>query len=300
MTRFQEKKYTYIYKEIKKNINALTINLDVKGHNTQLFLEYEKQIHALQQHLDALNQKLQSVGTGSSPTLSLFDEFKQQVTSSVKSIDQLNEAIGDANLNVKSFYKRLASIPTGDLQSLEQLLTQLKTEIETINFNQFKLNGIQETQQNLQALEANLYNIYELNKAYANNTNFEQLTYQISDLNTQINNIQFGEGIQIAGISEIPSQLESINQAIAEFGKNTKEASQSSTSLLDFGVNMFELSKTAKEAYGDIRGAGTGIAAIGKGLLSTFGPGLALTGIDFVFGKIIESSEKAKQKKQQN
>ncbi len=218
------------------------------------------------------------------------------MTSSVKSIDQLNEAIGDANLNVKSFYKRLASIPTGDLQSLEQLLTQLKTEIETINFNQFKLNGIQETQQNLQALEANLYNIYELNKAYANNTNFEQLTYQISDLNTQINNIQFGEGIQIAGISEIPSQLESINQAIAEFGKNTKEASQSSTSLLDFGVNMFELSKTAKEAYGDIRGAGTGIAAIGKGLLSTFGPGLALTGIDFVFGKIIESSEKAKQK----
>ncbi|WP_107924848.1 peptidoglycan DD-metalloendopeptidase family protein [Lysinibacillus parviboronicapiens] len=286
--------HTYIKR--LKNINALTINLDVKGHNTQLFLEYEKQIHALQQHLDALNQKLQSVGTGSSPTLSLFDEFKQQVTSSVKSIDQLNEAIGDANLNVKSFYKRLASIPTGDLQSLEQLLTQLKTEIETINFNQFKLNGIQETQQNLQALEANLYNIYELNKAYANNTNFEQLTYQISDLNTQINNIQFGEGIQIAGISEIPSQLESINQAIAEFGKNTKEASQSSTSLLDFGVNMFELSKTAKEAYGDIRGAGTGIAAIGKGLLSTFGPGLALTGIDFVFGKIIESSEKAKQK----
>ncbi|MET4561033.1 murein DD-endopeptidase MepM/ murein hydrolase activator NlpD [Lysinibacillus parviboronicapiens] len=286
--------HTYIKR--LKNIDALTINLDVKGHNTQLFLEYEKQIHALQQHLDALNQKLQNVGTGSSPPLSLFDDFKQQVTTSVKSIDQLNEAIGDANLNVKSFYKRLASIPSGDLQSLEQLLTQLKTEIETINFNQFKLNGIQETQQNLQALEANLYNIYELNKAYANNNNFEQLTYQISDLNTQINNIQFGEGLTIAGISDIPSQLESINQAIVEFSKNTKEASQSSTSLLDFGVNMFELSKTAKEAYGDIRGAGTSIAAIGKGLLSTFGPGLALAGIDFVFGKIIESSEKAKQK----
>ncbi len=282
--------HTYIKR--LKNIDALTINLDVKGHNTQLFMEYEKQIHALQQHLDALNQKLQNVGTGSSPPLSLFDEFKQQVTTSVKSIDQLNEAIGDANLNVKSFYKRLASIPSGDLQSLEQLLTQLKTEIETINFNQFKLNGIQETQQNLQALEANLYNIYELNKAYANNTNFEQLTYQISDLNTQINNIQFGEGLQIAGISEIPSQLESINQAIAEFGKNTKEASQSSTNFIDETMRAMALSSSIKSTSEDIIGA----PLVGKGLRAANIIGFATIAGEFLINKIIESSEEAKKK----
>ncbi|MGN4125828.1 peptidoglycan DD-metalloendopeptidase family protein [Lysinibacillus sphaericus] len=306
--------HTYIKR--LKNINALTINLDVKGHNTQLFLEYEKQIHALQQHLDALNQKLQNVGTGSSPTLSLFDEFKQQVTTSVKSIDQLNEAIGDANLNVKSFYKRLASIPSGDLQSLEQLLTQLKTEIETINFNQFKLNGIQETQQNLQALEANLYNIYELNKAYANNTNFEQLTYQISDLNTQINNIQFGEGIQIAGISEIPSQLESINQAIAEFVANTTLAAQNSTNFLtpfiDGAVRAIELTSliktnareinpprtndTTSAGTSEIVSAGTSLSAIGKGLLSTTGIGAGLVLLEFGLNKLHESQANAKQK----
>ena len=98
------------------------------------------------------------------PSPSIFDEFKQQVTHSVKSIDTLNKTFGALKINVNAFYKQLAKVPTGDLHSLEKLLTQLKTEMQTVNTNEFKLNGIQETQQNLQALEANLNNIYELQK----------------------------------------------------------------------------------------------------------------------------------------
>lgn len=280
---------TYI-KRIK-NITDLTINLDIKGHNTQIFIEYEKQIKALEQHLEALNQKLKSVGTGTSPTFSLFNEFKQQVTSSVKFIDQLNEAIGDVNLNVKSFYKRLAKVPDGDLKSLEQLLQQIKTEMETVTNHQFVLNGIQETQQSLQELETSLYNFYTLNSAYANNTNFEQLTYQISELNSQINNIQLGEGLNIAGISDIPSQLEKINQGIVEFGENTKEASQSSTSLLNEAKKALELSSLIKSTSEGI----TGAPIVGRALRAVNVIGFATVAVELLVNKIMESSEKAKQ-----
>lgn len=276
-----------------KNINTLTINFDVKGFNTTLFMEYEQQINALQQHLDTLNVQLQNVGAGSSPTLSQFNEFKQQITTTVKSIDKLNEAIDDSNVIVKSFYKRLANIPTGDLQSLEQLLKQLKREVEKVNSNQIQLNGLQETQQSLQNLETTLSNFYALYNAYANNTDFEQLASQISDLNTQINDIQFGEGFNIAGISEISSQLENINQGIMEFSKNTKEASQSSTSLGDTFLKAIDITSTLEDTF---EHTGSGVAAFGKTLLSATGIGLGFMAVDFVIGKISESIAKAKQK----
>ncbi|MGE7916528.1 peptidoglycan DD-metalloendopeptidase family protein [Lysinibacillus xylanilyticus] len=232
------KKNINTYIQRLKNIPNLTINLDVKGHNTQIFIEYEKQIKALERQLEAFNQKIKNIGSGASPTLSFFDEFKQQVTHSVKSIDALNKNFGDLKINVNAFYKQLAKVPTGDLHSLEKLLTQLKTEMETVNIHQFKLNGIQETQQNLQALEANLNNIYELQKAYADTADFEQLISQIAELNTQITNIQLGEGLNIAGISEISNQLEKINQDIIAFGNNTNVAAQNSTNYLTTFIDL--------------------------------------------------------------
>ncbi|MFJ7648597.1 peptidoglycan DD-metalloendopeptidase family protein [Lysinibacillus sp. NPDC097279] len=287
------KKNINTYIKRLKNINTLTINFDVKGFNTTLFIEYEQQMNALQQHLDTLNVQLQNVGAGSSPTLSQFNEFKQQITTTVKSIDKLNEAIDDSKVNVKSFYKRLASIPTGDLQSLEQLLKQLKIEVEKVNSNQIQLNGLQETQQSLQNLETTLSNFYALYHAYANNTDFEQLSSQISDLNTQINDIQFGEGFNIAGLSEISSQLENINQGIMGFSKNTKEASQSSTSLGDTFLKAIDTTSTLKEIFENTeRSVGT----FGKTLLSATGIGLGFMAVDFVIGKISESIAKAKQK----
>lgn len=232
------KKNINTYIQRLKNISNLTINLDVKGHNTQIFIEYEKQIKALERQLEAFNQKLKNIGSGASPPLSFFDEFKQQVTHSVKSIDALNKNFGDLKINVKAFYKQLAKVPTGDLHSLEKLLTQLKKEMETVNTNEFKLNGIQETQQNLQALEANLNNIYELQKAHADTADFEQLISQIAELNTQITNIQLGEGLNIAGISEISNQLEKINQDIIAFGNNTNVAAQNSTNHLTTFIDL--------------------------------------------------------------
>ncbi|MFJ6207292.1 peptidoglycan DD-metalloendopeptidase family protein [Lysinibacillus sp. NPDC092081] len=251
------KKNINTYIKQLKNIPNLTINLDVKGHNTQIFIEYEKQIIALERQLEAFNQKLKNIGNGASPTLAFFDEFKQQVTHSVKSIDTLNKNFGDLKINVNAFYKQLAKVPTGDLQSLEKLLTQLKTEMQTVNTNEFKLNGIQETQQNLQALEANLNNIYELQKAYADTTTFEQLTSQIAELNTQITNIQLDGGLNIAGISDIPNQLEKINQGIIEFGKNTNVAAQDSTnfltSFIDGAKRAFELTEFIKKKTAEIK-----------------------------------------------
>ena len=233
---------TYLKK--LKNIPNLTINLDVKGPNAQIFNEYGKQIKALEQQLEAFNVKLQNVGTESSAPLSIFKDFKQQITDSLKSIDTLNETFDDLNINVKDAYKQLARIPTGDLQSLNNLVSQLKVEMETITTNHFKLYGIQETQQNLQALESNLYNIYELQKAYANTTNFEQLASQITDLNTQLTNIQLGEGLNIAGISDISNQIDKMNQSIVTFGKNTAEAAQSSTSFASSIMNGIGLAST--------------------------------------------------------
>ncbi len=287
------KKNINTYIKRLKNINTLTINFDVKGFNTTLFMEYEQQMNALQQHLDTLNVQLQNVGAGSSPTLSQFNEFKQQITTTVKSIDKLNDAIDDSNVNVKSFYKRLASIPTGDLQSLEQLLKQLKIEVEKVNSNQIQLNGLQETQQSLQNLETTLSNFYALYHAYASHTDFEQLSSQISDLNTQINDIQFGEGFNIAGLSEISSQLENINQGIMGFSKNTKEASQSSTSLGDTFLKAIDTTSTLKGIFENTERS---VAAFGKTLLSATGIGLGFMAVDFVIGKISESIAKAKQK----
>ncbi len=287
------KKNINTYIERLKNINTFTVNLDVKGFNTNPFMEYEQQIIALQQQLNTLNSQIQNIGSESSPTLSQFEEFKQQITTSVNSIAKFNEAVDDSNINVKQFYKHLANIPTGDLQSLEQLVKQLKNEVEKVSFNHFQLNGVQETQQSLQNLETTLSNFYALYNGYANNTDFEQLTAQITDLNSQITDIQFGEGFNIAGISEISSQLEKINQGIIGFNKNTIETAQNSTSLTDTLVGAIETTTTLKETFST---AGTTVATFGRSLLSATGIGLYFMAVDFVIGKISESIAKAKQK----
>lgn len=321
------KKNITTYIKNLKSIPNLTINLEVKGQNTQIFNEYAKQIKALEQQLEAFNLKLKSVGSVTSPSLSFFDDFKQQVTRSVKSVDTLNKAFGDVKINVNSFYKQLAKVPTGDLQSLEKFVSQLKSEIEKVATNQFKLVGVQETQQNLQALETNLYNIYELQKAYADTTSFEQLISQITELNTQITNIQLGEGINIAGISEIPSQLEKINQGIIEFGNNTKTTAQNSTnfltSFIDGATRAFEITELVKNKTAEINPPKTaeknsekasakidaetpsnkvgGIAAvgslasIGRGLLASTGVGAALVVAEWGINKLQEHSAKIKQ-----
>ena len=281
---------TYLKK--LKNIPNLTINLDVKGSNTQLFNEYGKQIKALEQQLEAFHLKLQNVGTESSAPLSIFKDFKQEITDSLKTIDTLNEMFDDVNINVKEISKQFAKIPTGDLQSLQNIVSQLKVEMETISTSQFKLYGIQEAQQNLQALESNLYNIYELQKAYANTTDFEQLASQITDLNTQLSNIQLGDGLNIAGITGISNQIEKMSQSIVTFGKNTAEAAQSSTTLASSFMNGINLASTLKTLSEDYLGTAiTGRALVGFNLV---GVGLSVGG--FVIDTIMKEREKTKQK----
>ncbi|MCK1987281.1 peptidoglycan DD-metalloendopeptidase family protein [Lysinibacillus fusiformis] len=283
---------TYLKK--LKNIPNLSINLDVTGSNTHIFNEYGKQIKALEQQLEAFHLKLQNVGTESSASLSIFENFKQGITDSLKSIDTLNEMFDDVHINVKEISKQLAKIPTGDLQSLQNLASQLKVEMETISTSQFKLYGIQEAQQNLQALESNLYNIYELQKAYANTTDFEHLASQITDLNTQLTNIQLGEGLNIAGISDISNQIEKMSQSIVTFGKNTAEAAQSSTSLASSIMDGIGLASTLKTLGEDYLGTGTALA--GRALLGFNLVGIGLSAGGFVIDKIIEGREKTKQK----
>ncbi len=283
---------TYLKK--LKNIPNLTINLDVTGSNTQIFNEYGKQIKALEQQLEAFHLKLQNMGTESSAPLLIFESFKQGITDSLKSIDTLNEMFDDVHINVKEISKQLAKIPTGDLQSLQNLASQLKVEMETISTSQFKLYGIQEAQQNLQALESNLYNIYELQKAYANTTDFEHLASQITDLNTQLTNIQLGEGLNIAGISDISNQIDKMSQSIVTFGKNTAEAAQSSTSLASIIMDGIGLASTLKTLGEDYLGTGTALA--GRALLGFNLVGIGLSAGGLIIDKIIEDREKTKQK----
>ncbi|SCY65178.1 peptidoglycan DD-metalloendopeptidase family protein [Lysinibacillus fusiformis] len=279
---------TYLKK--LKNIPNLSINLDVTGLNTQIFNEYGKQIKALEQQLEAFHLKLQNVGTESSAPLSIFEDFKQGITNSLKSIDTLNEIFDDVHINVKEISKQLAKIPTGDLQSLQNLASQLKVEMETISTNQFKLYGIQEAQQNLQALESNLYNIYELQKAYANTTDFDQLASQITDLNTQLTNIQLGEGLNIAGISDISNQIDKMSQSIVAFGKNTAEAGLSSTAFASAIMDGIGLASTFKTLGEDILGTGTAFA--GRALFGLNAIGIAISAGGLIIGKILEERKK--------
>ncbi|WP_338653347.1 peptidoglycan DD-metalloendopeptidase family protein [Lysinibacillus sp. Y5S-8] len=279
---------TYIKK--LKNIPNLTINLDVKGHNTQMFIEYGKQIKALEQQLEAFTLKLQNVGTETAAPLSIFKDFKQQISDSIKSIDTLNDTFDELKINVSAFYKQLSKIPTGDLHSLKNFVTQMKVDMETIATNQFKIYGIEETQQNLQALESNLYNIYELQKSYANTTDFEQLASQITDLNTQLSNMQLGEGLNIAGISDISSQLEKMNQSIVTFGKNTAEAGLSSTAFASAIMDGIGLASTFKTLGEDILGTGTAFA--GRALFGLNAIGIAISAGGLIIGKILEERKK--------
>ncbi|WP_421926258.1 peptidoglycan DD-metalloendopeptidase family protein [Lysinibacillus capsici] len=279
---------TYIKK--LKNIPNLTINLDVKGHNTQMFIEYGKQIKALEQQLEAFTLKLQNVGTETAAPLSIFKDFKQQISDSIKSLDTLNDTFDELKINVSAFYKQLSKIPTGDLHSLKNFVTQMKLDMETIATNQFKIYGIEETQQNLQALESNLYNIYELQKAYANTAGFEQLASQITDLNTQLSNMQLGEGLNIAGISDISSQLEKMNQSIVAFGKNTAEAGLSSTAFASAIMDGIGLASTFKTLGEDILGTGTAFA--GRALFGLNAIGIAISAGGLIIGKILEERKK--------
>ncbi|MGG2107749.1 peptidoglycan DD-metalloendopeptidase family protein [Lysinibacillus pakistanensis] len=285
------KKNIQTYIKRLKNIPAIKMNLDVKGPNTQILIEFEKQLQALEQQLQSVNQKYQEIGSGSPPSLSFFDELKKQITHSVKSINTLSQAFGDANINVSKFYKQLAKTPAGDLRTLENIVSKLKTEVETISFNHIQFGGIQETLANLQALESNLYSIYELNKAYADTADFEQLTSQITDLNTQLSNIQLGEGLNIAGLSDIPQQLEKINKGIEAFGKNTAAAAQSSTSFTSSIMNGLGHASTLKTVAEDI----TGASFSSKQLLRFNLAGVAFGIGEFAYSKFKEHKEKIKQ-----
>ncbi|WP_341302242.1 peptidoglycan DD-metalloendopeptidase family protein [Lysinibacillus sp. FSL H8-0500] len=248
------KKNIHTYLKQLKNIPSLTINLDVKGYNSQLFIDYGKQIQALEQQLDTLNGKLQNIGAEASAPLSIFENVKQQITDSIKSIDTLNKTFKDAKINVNSFYKQLTKVPTNDLQALKKLVSQLKAEIETATIDQFKLNGIQKAQQDLQTFETNLSSIYELQTSYIDTSSFEQLTAQITDLNNQLSDIQLGEGLNIADISNVSAQIEKMNQDIIEFGQNTGQAAQSSASLGSSIMDSLALTSTLKTIGEDISG----------------------------------------------
>lgn len=252
MRKSQKNIHTYL-KQLK-NIPSLTINLDVKGYNSQLFIDYGKQIQALEQQLDTLNGKLQNIGAEASAPLSIFENVKQQITDSIKSIDTLNKTFKDAKINVNSFYKQLTKVPTNDLQALKKLVSQLKAEIETATIDQFKLNGIQKAQQDLQTFETNLSSIYELQTSYIDTSSFEQLTAQITDLNNQLSDIQLGEGLNIADISNVSAQIEKMNQDIIEFGQNTGQAAQSSASLGSSIMDSLALTSTLKTIGEDISG----------------------------------------------
>lgn len=287
------KKNIQTYIKRLKNIPAIKMSLDVKGTNTQILIEFEKQLQALEQQLQSVNQKYQEIGSGSTPSLSFFDELKKQITHSVKSINTLSQAFGDANINVSKFYKQLAKTPAGDLRTLENIVSKLKTEVETISFNHIQFGSIQETLANLQALESNLYTIYELNKAYADTADFEQLTSQITDLNTQLSNIQLGEGLNIAGLSDIPQQLEKINQGIEAFGKNTAAAAQSSTSLTSSIMTGISHASTLKTVAEDV----TGIVAFSKKALLGFNiAGIVLGASEFALNEYFKYKEKEKEK----
>lgn len=268
------------------------MSLDVKGPNTQILIEFEKQLQALEQQLQSVNQKYQEIGSGSPPSLSFFDELKKQITHSVKTINTLSQAFGDANINVSKFYKQLAKTPAGDLRTLENIVSKLKTEVETISFNHIQFGGIQETLANLQALESNLYSIYELNKAYADTADFEQLTSQITDLNTQLSNIQLGEGLNIAGLSDIPQQLEKINQGIEAFGKNTAAAAQSATFSISTITSWMGQASTFKTFAEDI----AGIELPKKAIRGFNIVGILLGASEFALNEYFKYKEKEKQK----
>lgn len=284
------KKNIHTYLKQLKNIPSLTINLDVKGYNSQLFIDYGKQIQALEQQLDTLNGKLQNIGAEASAPLSIFENVKQQITDSIKSIDTLNKTFKDAKINVSSFYKQLAKVPTNDLQALSKLASQLKTEIETATIHQFKLSGIQETQQDLQILENNLSSIYELQTPHIDTSSFDQLTAQITDLNRQISDIQLGEGLNIAGISDVSAQIEKLNQDIIVFGQNTAQAAQSSTSLGSSIMNGIGLASTAKTLGEDL-----GLTVPVKVVRALNVVGVIASVSEFAINKFIEHREKIKQ-----
>lgn len=275
-----------------KNIPAIKMNLDVNGPNTQILVEFEKQLQALEQQLQSVNQKYQAIGSGSTPSLTFFDELKEQISHSVKSINTLSQAFGDANINVSKFHKQLAKTPAGDLRALENIVAKLKTEVETISVNHIQFEGVQETLANLQALESNLYSIYELNKAYADTADFEQLTSQITDLNTQLSNIQLGEGLNIAGLSDIPQQLEKINQGIETFGKNTATAAQSANLSISTITSWMGQVSTFKTFAEEVSGTTLSSKAIRgfniAGILISIG--------EFALNKYSEYKEKEKQK----
>lgn len=286
------KKNIQTYIKRLKNIPAIKMNLDVNGPNTQILGEFEKQLQALEQQLQSVNQKYQAIGSGSTPSLTFFDELKEQISHSVKSINSLSQAFGDANINVSKFYKQLAKTPAGDLRALENIVTKLKTEVETISVNHIQFEGVQETLANLQALESNLYSIYELNKAYADTADFEQLTSQITDLNTQLSNIQLGEGLNIAGLSDIPQQLEKINKGIEAFGKNTAAAAQSAKVSTSTITNLMGQIDTVKTFIEGLKGTTLSPKAL-RGF-NIFG--ILLGASEFALNKYFEYKEKEKQK----
>ncbi|MFF5816713.1 phage tail tip lysozyme [Lysinibacillus capsici] len=305
------KKNIHTYLKQLKNIPSQTINLDVKGYNSQLFIDYGKQIQALEQQVDSLNEKLTNIGTDASAPLAIFEDVKQQMIDSIKAIDTLNETFDDLKINVSSFYKQLVKIPTNDLQTLRKLITQLKTEMETVAINQFKLNGIQGAQQDLQILETNLSSIYELQTSYIDTSSFEQLTAQVAELNNQLTNIQLGEGLSITGISDISRQIEKMNQDIIAFGSNANAAAKGSTnfltSIIDGTARAVELTElinkirptTVEETTTNNSGTGGtavgGLAAIGKGLLATTGVGAGLLAVEWLISQSMNARAEAKQ-----
>lgn len=286
------KKNIQTYIKRLKNIPAIKMNLDVNGPNTQILIEFEKQLQALEQQLQSVNQKYQEIGSGSTPSLTFFDELKKQISHSVKSISSLSKAFGDANINVSKFYKQLSKTPAGDLRALESIVSKLKTEVETISVNHIQFEGIQETLANLQALESNLYTIYELNKAYADTADFEQLTSQITDLNTQLSNIQLGEGLNIAGLSDIPQQLEKINQGLEAFGKKTADTAQSATVSISTITNLMGQVDTFKTFVEGVRGTTFSPKAIRRFNIA----GILISVGEFALNEYSKYKEKEKQK----
>lgn len=172
--------------------------------------------------ISKVRQSISNLSTGAIDTKA-FDTAIEKARKSLKALS--DEGIV-AQKHIDTMYRRIAEVPVGNLNQLEQHIKRIGTLMEANKNRRIVIDGVEKNIQDVRKLEAELTRYYELNKKYVNKDKYGEL--QESLKNARKINITNPQDLK-----EAQNTVRRLTSDVKAFGAAATQASRNSMTVIN-------------------------------------------------------------------
>lgn len=182
-------------------------------------------ISSVQKAMNEISKVRQSISSLSTNAGDM-KAFNEAMEKSRKSLKMLADEGIVAQKHIDAMYKRLAQVPEGNLNQLEQHMKRINTLMEANKNRRIVIDGVEKAQQDIRKLEAELTRYYELNKKYVNKNDYQALQANLASArNLNITNPQ--------QLKEAQNSVRRLTADVKAFGAAATQASRNSMTVIN-------------------------------------------------------------------